>query len=72
MNNPRNFDDKTLFINKISYGVIVGLMTPLLFFLLNYIFRFKQYNFAELITTDFPAGALMVFKSNLTRPMVSP
>jgi len=47
MNNPKNYDDKTLFINKISYGVIVGIIIPILFFLLNYIFRFRQYNFAE-------------------------
>jgi len=47
MDNPKNFDDKTLFVNKISYGVIIGLLCPVLFFILNYIFRFKQYNFSD-------------------------
>jgi hypothetical protein len=47
MNNPKNYDDKTLFINKLSYGVIIGIITPILFFLLNYIFRFSQYNFTD-------------------------
>jgi len=47
MDNPKNFDDKTLFVNKISYGVIIGFLCPVLFFILNYIFRFKQYNFSE-------------------------
>lgn len=47
MNNRRNYDDKTLFINKISYGVIIGIISPILFFLLNYIFRFSQYNFTD-------------------------
>jgi len=47
MNNPKNYDDKTLFINKISYGVIIGILSPVLFFMLNYIFRFRQYNFSD-------------------------
>jgi hypothetical protein len=47
MDNPKNYDDKTLFINKISYGVIIGIISPVIFFILNYIFRFRQYNFTD-------------------------
>jgi hypothetical protein len=47
MDNPKNFDDKALFVNKISYGVTIGLLCPILFFVLNYIFRFKQYSFSD-------------------------
>jgi hypothetical protein len=47
MKNGINYDDKTLFINKISYGIIIGIICPFLFFLLNYIFRFGKYNFSE-------------------------
>ena len=49
MNNPKNYDDKTLFLNKIGYGLLIGIITPVLFFILNYIFRFKQYNFPEFL-----------------------
>jgi len=44
-----NYDDKSLFLNKISYGVIIGLIIPVLFFLLYYLFRFQQYAFADYI-----------------------
>ena len=47
MNKNINYDDKALFINKISYGVIIGFICPILFFLLNYIFRFSKYNFVD-------------------------
>ena len=47
MNNGINYDDKALFLNKISYGVIIGIICPVLFFMLNYIFRFGKYNFSE-------------------------
>lgn len=47
MNNRINYDDKALFINKIGYGVIIGIICPILFFLLNYIFRFGKYNFSD-------------------------
>jgi hypothetical protein len=42
-----NYDDKSLFLNKISHGVIIGLVTPVLFFLLYYLFRFGQYGFGD-------------------------
>lgn len=42
-----NYDDRSLFFNKISYGIAVGLISPILFFLLYYIFRFGQYGFAD-------------------------
>jgi hypothetical protein len=47
MNNRINYDDKALFLNKISYGMIIGIVCPVLFFLLNYIFRFGKYSFTE-------------------------
>jgi len=47
MNNGINYDDKALFLNKISYGIIIGIICPVLFFVLNYIFRFSRYNFSE-------------------------
>jgi hypothetical protein len=47
MEKNKNYDDKTLFINKIVYGMIIGILCPCLFFLLNYIFRFGQYSFTN-------------------------
>lgn len=40
-------DDRSLFFNKISYGVIVGLITPVISFILYYIFRFGQHSFTD-------------------------
>jgi len=44
-----NYDDKTLFFNKIIYGLLVGLFSPVVFFLIYYIFRFEQFSFSEYI-----------------------
>jgi len=44
-----NYDDKTLFFNKIIYGLLVGFISPAVFFLIYYIFRFEQYSFSEYI-----------------------
>jgi len=40
-------DDRSLFFNKVRYGLIVGLLIPILSFLLYYIFRFGQYKFTD-------------------------
>lgn len=42
-----NYDDKSLFFNKIWHGLIVGFTFPIIFFLLYYIFRFGHYGFTE-------------------------
>jgi len=44
-----NYDDKALFFNKIIYGLLVGFISPVVFFLIYYIFRFEQYSFSEYI-----------------------
>ena len=44
-----NYDDKTLFFNKIIFGLLVGFISPVVFFLIYYIFRFEQYSFTEYI-----------------------
>ena len=40
-------DDRSLFFNRKRYGLIVGFITPMVFFLLYYIFRFGQISFAD-------------------------
>ena len=42
-----NYDDKTLFFNKVAYGLLVGFVSPVVFFLIYYIFRFGQYSFTD-------------------------
>jgi hypothetical protein len=42
-----HIDDKSLYFNKIVYGFIAGLISPVLFFLLYFLFRFGQYSFAD-------------------------
>jgi hypothetical protein len=45
-----NYDDKTLFFNKTIYGLLVGFISPVVFFLIYYIFRFPQYSFPDYIS----------------------
>ena len=40
-------DDRSLFFNKVGYGLIVGFVAPLIFFLLYYIFRFGSLKFED-------------------------
>jgi len=40
-------DDRSLFFNKIGYGLIVGFLMPVISFLLYYIFRFGNNSFTE-------------------------
>lgn len=42
-------DDRSLFFNKLSYGLIVGFITPMISFLLYYMFRFSQHSFPDYI-----------------------
>ncbi|MCX6239191.1 MAG: hypothetical protein NTY07_16805 [Bacteroidia bacterium] len=42
-----NYDDKSLPFNKVIYGLLVGFISPILFFLLYYHFRFGQYSFSH-------------------------
>ena len=57
-----NYDDKSLFFNKIGYGMVIGFISPMLFFLIYYIFRFGQYSFVDylrfLIESDKLANVL--------------
>jgi len=40
-------DDKSLYFNKIVYGLFIGFISPVIFFILYYIFRFGQFSFAD-------------------------
>ncbi len=42
-----DYDDKTLFFNKMSQGILIGFMFPLIFFMLYYIVRGGTYNFTD-------------------------
>ncbi len=45
-----NYDDKSLFFNKILYGLLVGFLSPVLFFILYYIFRFGKFSFHDYVS----------------------
>lgn len=45
-----NYDDKSLFFNKIWHGVLIGFILPVLIFLIYYIFRFGHYQFADYLS----------------------
>jgi hypothetical protein len=44
-----NIDDKSLFFNKIGYGIIVGFILPVISFVLYYIFRFGKFTFTDYV-----------------------
>ncbi len=71
-NKPINVDDTSLFFNKIAYGVVVGLMVPLLSFLLYYIFRFGQYSFDQYICLLIESKKLVSVLSLSVLPNLAP
>ena len=67
-----HFDDRSLFFNKIIYGVIVGLIMPILSFLLYFIFRFGQYSFADYLQFLIESKKLVNVLSLTVLPNLAP
>jgi len=65
-------DDRSLFFNKIGYGLIVGFVTPVVFFLLYYIFRFGQLSFADYIRFLIESKKLVNVLSLVVLPNLAP
>ena len=42
-----DYNDKTLFLNKMSQGILIGVILPVIFFLLYYMVRFGTLNFMD-------------------------
>ena len=42
-----DYNDKTLFLNKMSHGILIGVILPVIFFLLYYMVRFGTLNFMD-------------------------
>jgi hypothetical protein len=71
-NRPLNVDDRSLFLNRITYGVIVGVITPVIFFFLYYIFRFGQYNFSAYLNLLVESKKLVNVLSLIILPNLAP
>ena len=67
-----NYDDKSLFFNKIWHGLIVGFIFPVLFFLLYYMFRFGQYGFTEYLQFLIESKKLVNVMSLSVLPNLAP
>ncbi len=65
-------DDRSLFFNKIGYGLIVGFITPILSFLLYYIFRFGSNGFADYLRFLIEAKKLVSVLSLSVLPNLAP
>ena len=65
-------DDRSLFFNKIGYGLIVGFVTPVVFFLLYYIFRFGQLSFTDYIRFLVESKKLVNVLSLVVLPNLAP
>ena len=42
-----DYDDKTLFLNKMSHGILIGLIFPVIIFLFYYMIRFGTLSFTD-------------------------
>ena len=67
-----NYDDKSLFFNKIIYGLLVGFLSPIVFFLIYYIFRFEQYSFPEYLRILIDSKKLVSVLSLTVLPNLGP
>lgn len=67
-----NYDDRSLFFNRIPYGIMVGLISPIVFFLLYYLFRFGQYGFAEYLRLLVESKKLANVLSLTVLPNIAP
>ena len=67
-----HIDDKSLFFNKIGYGLIVGFITPVISFLLYYIFRFGQYSFSDYIRLLIESNKIVNVLSLTVLPNLAP
>ena len=67
-----NYDDKTLFFNKIIYGLLIGFISPIVFFLIYYIFRFPGYSFPDYISILIESNKLANVLSLTVLPNLGP
>lgn len=67
-----NYDDKSLFFNKIIYGLLVGFLSPIVFFMIYYIFRFEQYSFPEYLRILVESKKLVSVLSLTVLPNLGP
>ena len=65
-------DDRSLFFNKLGYGLIVGFVTPAVFFLLYYIFRFGQLSFTDYLGFLVESKTLVNVLSLVVLPNLAP
>ena len=42
-----DYNDKTLFLNKMPQGILIGFIFPIIFFILYYLVRFGTLDFAD-------------------------
>lgn len=67
-----NYDDKSLFLNKIVYGLVIGFILPILFFLLYYIFRFGHISFSDYLRFLIESKKLVSVLSLTVLPNLAP
>lgn len=67
-----NYDDKSLFFNKIIHGLLVGFLSPGVFFMIYYIFRFEQYSFPEYLRILIESKKLVSVLSLTVLPNLGP
>lgn len=67
-----NYDDKSLFLNKIVYGLVIGFILPILFFLLYYIFRFGHLSFSNYMQFLIESKKLVSVLSLTVLPNLAP
>lgn len=67
-----NYDDRTLFFNRITYGLLTGFICPVVFFAIYYLMRFGQYEFSAYVRFLVESNKLVNVLSLAVLPNLAP
>ena len=67
-----DYNDKTLFLNKMQQGILIGFIFPIIFFILYYLVRFGTLDFADYLKYPFESKKLVSVLSLSVLPNLLP
>jgi hypothetical protein len=67
-----HIDDRNLFFNRLSYGLLVGFLLPVLSFLMYYVFRFGHTTFSNYLNVLIESKKIVNVLSLSVLPNLAP
>ena len=67
-----DYNDKTLFLNKMPQGILIGFIFPIIFFIIYYLVRFGALDFADYLKYLFESKKLVSVLSLSVLPNLLP